>query len=81
MTRVTVLVRAGCTACERMEAVVRDVCAESATAWAAIDVDAPDADPELRGEYGDIVPVTLVDGVEHAASRVDPDALRAALTR
>jgi hypothetical protein len=39
-----------------------------------------DADPELRAEYGDRVPVFLVDGVEHGYWQVEEDRLRAALT-
>ena len=77
--RVTVLVRARCPTCDRMERTVRAVCEETATAWESVDVDAPGTDPELRGEYGDVVPVTLVDGREHASWSVDPEALRAAL--
>ena len=77
--RVTVLVRPRCPTCDRMEQTVRAVCAETSTAWEVVDVDAPDADPDLRGEYGDTVPVTLVDGREHASWSVDPEALRAAL--
>ncbi len=78
--RVTVLVRARCPTCDRMEATVRKVCAETAVGWERVDVDAPDTDPDLRGEYADVVPVTLVDGRDHASWTVDPAALRAALT-
>lgn len=77
--RVTVLARAQCTTCDRMEDVVREVCADAGVGWVRVDVDAADADPELRGEFGDRIPVTLVDGEEHASWRVDPGALRAAL--
>ncbi len=38
--------------------------------WSTVDVD---ADPEDRAEYGDRVPVILVDGVEHGYYRVEPD--------
>jgi hypothetical protein len=75
--RVTVLVRAQCTTCDQMEAVVREVCAETGTGWVTVDIDQADAD--LRGEYGDRIPVTLVDGEEHASWRVEPAALRTAL--
>ena len=44
--------------------------------WVAVDVD---SDPELRADFGDLVPVVLVDGIEHAHYRVDPGRLRAAL--
>ena len=75
--RVTVLVRAQCRTCDRMEDVVRRVCAELGVGWERVDID--DADAELRGEFGDIIPVTLVDGEEHASWSVDPGALRTAL--
>ena len=77
--RVTVLARAQCSTCDRMEDVVRRVCAEAGVGWERVDIDAADGDPELRGEYGDRIPVTLVDGEEHASWRVDPGALRTAL--
>jgi hypothetical protein len=38
-----------------------------------------DADPELRAEYGDRVPVILVDGREHGFWTVQEQRLRAAL--
>ena len=78
--RVTVLVRARCPTCDRMEEAVRAVCGEAAVGWERVDVDAPDTDPDLRGEYADVVLVTLVDGREHASWTVDADALRAALS-
>lgn len=76
--RVTVLVRKRCRTCDRMEDVVRHVCAEVGVGWERVDID--DADPELRGEFGDVVPVTLVDGEEHASWSIDPGALRTALS-
>jgi hypothetical protein len=75
---VTVLVRAQCTTCDQMEAVVREVCAETGVGWETVDIDEADAD--LRGEFGDRIPVTLVDGEEHASWRVEPAALRTALS-
>jgi hypothetical protein len=76
--RVTVLVRAQCTTCDRMEDVVREVCADAGVGWERVDIDAADA--EVRGEFSDRIPVTLVDGVEHASWRVEPAALRTALS-
>ena len=35
-----------------------------------------DADPELQAEYGDRVPVVLLDGREHSYFTVDVDRLR-----
>jgi hypothetical protein len=39
-----------------------------------------DADLEDRAEYGDRVPVIVVDGVEHGYYRVEPERLRRALS-
>jgi glutaredoxin len=75
--RVTVYTRAGCHLCEAAEEAVARVCAELGQTWHAVDVD---ADPALRAEYGDQVPVVLVDGREHGFWRVEDDRLRAALT-
>jgi hypothetical protein len=40
-----------------------------------LDVDV-DTDPELQAEYGDRVPVVLLDGVEHSYFSVDVPRLR-----
>ncbi|MEJ2868493.1 glutaredoxin family protein [Actinomycetospora sp. OC33-EN08] len=72
------LVRADCRTCDRMALVVRAVCEEVGEDWETVDVDAT-ADPELRGEYGDRIPVVLVDGEELASWRVEPDDLRRSL--
>ncbi|SES23947.1 Glutaredoxin-like domain [Actinokineospora terrae] len=71
------MTRQGCHACEVAEADVARICADLGVTWSAVDVD---GDPELRGEYGDRVPVVLVDDAEHGYWRVEEDRLRAALT-
>ncbi|WP_018684833.1 glutaredoxin family protein [Actinokineospora enzanensis] len=76
MTRVTVMTRQGCHACEVAEEQVARICGELGLGWSTEDVD---ADPELRAEYGDRVPVILVDGAEHGYWTVEEDRLRAAL--
>lgn len=73
---VTVLTRAGCSSCLAAEADVRRICAELGVPWSTSDVD---ADQALRAEYGDRVPVILVDGVEHGYWAVEEDRLRRAL--
>lgn len=75
--RVRLLTRAGCHLCDDAADVVARVCAETGTGWDTLDVD---SDPELRGEYGDQVPVVLLDGREHDSFRVDEARLRADLT-
>ena len=56
---VTVMSRPGCHLCEVAEADVARICGELGVEWAVTDVD---ADPQLRAEYGDRVPVILIDG-------------------
>ena len=73
---VTLITRQDCPACATAEADVRRICDELAVAWSTRDVD---ADPELRAEYGDRVPVILIDGVEHGYWTVEEDRFRAAL--
>ncbi|WP_424190108.1 glutaredoxin family protein [Actinokineospora sp. G85] len=74
--RVTVVTRVGCHACEVAEADVSRICADLGLEWTTQDVD---SDPELRAEFGDRVPVILVDGDEHGYWRVEEERLRRAL--
>lgn len=73
---VTLLVRDGCPPCEVAKDDLRRVCGELGVPWSTADVD---EDRELRAEYGDRVPVILIDGVEHGFWRVEEGRLRAAL--
>ncbi|WP_181783914.1 glutaredoxin family protein [Pseudonocardia pini] len=75
---VTVLTRVDCHLCEVAEAAVARICGELGVDWATQDVD---ADPELRAEYGDMVPVIQIDGRTHGYYRVEEERLRTALTR
>jgi glutaredoxin len=70
---VTVLSRRDCHACVAAEADVARICGELGVAWTVEDVD---ADPELRAEYGDRVPVILIDGVEHGYWQVEEERFR-----
>jgi glutaredoxin len=74
--RVTVLTRPDCSLCASAAATVARVCAELGLRWREVDVD---GDPELRAEYGDRIPVVLIDDREHAYWTVEEDRLRAAL--
>ena len=73
---VTLLTRSGCHLCEAAKVVVADEARLAGVDWVEVDVD---SDPELRADFGDLVPVVLVGGIEHAHYRVDPGRLRAAL--
>jgi glutaredoxin len=76
--QVTVMTRVGCHACERAETDVARICGELAVPWSAVDVD---GDHELRAEYGDRVPVILIDGSEHGYWEVEEARFRRALAR
>ncbi|SDY58365.1 Glutaredoxin [Amycolatopsis xylanica] len=74
--QVTVMSREGCSACVKAEEDVARICAELGVEWTTADVD---SDPEWRAEYGDRVPVILVDGDEHSYWSVDELRLRKTL--
>lgn len=74
--RVLLLGRPGCHLCDEARAVVERVTADLGVGWEERSVD---DDPELRGRYGDQVPVTFVDGRQHDFWRVDEARLRRAL--
>lgn len=74
--RVTLLTRIGCHLCEVARQDIQRICDELGVPWSETDVD---ADRELRAEYGDRVPVILIDDVEHGYWKVEEDRLRRAL--
>jgi glutaredoxin len=75
-SRLTLLSRTGCHLCDDARGILAAVAAEEGVAWDEVDVD---LDEKLADEYGDRVPVVLLDGREHSYWRVDADRLRAAL--
>ena len=77
MSHVTVYTREQCHLCEVALQQVESIAAETGATWSSVDVD---ADLEDRAEYGDRVPVIVVDGVEHGYYRVEPERLRRALS-
>ncbi len=75
--RVELLTRAGCPPCVTAADVLAAVCAEFGLSWSTVDVDLAAAQhPELRAEYGDRLPVVLLDGREHSYLDVDESRLR-----
>jgi glutaredoxin len=74
--KVTLMSRRDCPACTEAEADIRRICGELGVEWTVEDVD---TDPEWRAEYGDRVPVILIDGAEHGYWKVEEDRLRQAL--
>ena len=71
--RLQLLTRAGCHLCESAAETLAGIAAEAGLTPEAVDVD---GDPELRAEYGDRVPVVLLDGREHSYFTVDEGRLR-----
>ncbi len=72
-TRLQLLVREGCHLCLTARETLERLGAEVGEVPTEIDVD---TDPELQAEYGDRVPVVLLDGREHSYFTVDVDRLR-----
>ncbi|TSD99553.1 glutaredoxin family protein [Skermania sp. ID1734] len=79
---VTLLTRAGCGMCTQAHRELAPICAEFGAALEVTDVDevAPSR-PELRAEFGDRLPVVLLDGREHSYWEVDASRLRTDLAR
>ncbi|WP_157248802.1 glutaredoxin family protein [Nonomuraea typhae] len=76
MHEITLYGRKGCHLCDEARSVIAKVAAELGVTWTEIDIDTSD---ELREKYNDMIPVTLVDGVQHDFWRVSEERLRAAL--
>jgi len=74
---ITLLSRPGCHLCEDARAVIARVAADLGVAWTERDI--TESVHDLR-DYAEMVPVTLIDGVQHDFWRVDEQRLRRALT-
>lgn len=81
--RVTLLTRGGCHLCEQARLRLAELAGELGFELSVTDVDADAADgrPALRAEFGDRLPVVLLDGREHSYWEVDESRLRADLRR
>jgi hypothetical protein len=73
---ITLLSRQGCHLCDDARAVISRVAADLGVPWSERDITASVQDLE---EYGEMIPVTLIDGVQHDFWRVDERRLRQAL--
>ena len=73
---VTLLSRPGCHLCDDARAVISRVAGELGVAWTERDISLSEDD--LRA-YGEMIPVTLIDGVQHDFWRVSEERLRKAL--
>jgi glutaredoxin len=76
--RITLITRVGCHLCEQASVLLIEMSTELGFGYEEQDVD---ADEQLRSEYGDHVPVILLNGREHGYWRVEPERLRRALAR
>jgi glutaredoxin len=72
--RIRLLTRPGCHLCE----VAAETLERIGEPWVEGDIE---ADPELDAEYGDRIPVVLLDGREHGYWRVEEERLRRDLGR
>ena len=79
--RVVLLTRDGCAMCERARERLWKLAGELGFELSVTDVDADAAQgrPALRAEFGDRLPVVLLDGREHCYWEVDEPRLRADL--
>lgn len=81
MRQVRLLTRDGCPRCGQVAARLTELAAELGFALTTTDVDTAAAagDPGLRAEFGDRLPVVLLDGREHSYWEIDEPRLRADL--
>ncbi len=73
---ITLLSRPGCHLCDDVREVIARVAADLGVPWQERDIT---ASPQDLREYGEMIPVTLIDGVQHDFWRVDERRLRRAL--
>jgi glutaredoxin len=71
--RVQLLTRVGCHLCVLAAETATRVAGEAGLPVELVDVD---ADLDLQADYGDRVPVLLLDGREHSHFTIDVDRLR-----
>ena len=76
--QVQLLTRAGCTICDGVHAQLTQLADELDFDLSATDVDAEaqKGDSALRAEFGDRLPVVLLDGREHSYWELDEPRLR-----
>jgi glutaredoxin len=81
--QVVLLTRAGCSLCERTAGRLFELAGELDFDFSTTDVDVAAAagDSALRAEFGDRLPVVLLDGKEHSYWELDEARLRADLAR
>jgi glutaredoxin len=71
--RLTLVTRPGCHLCDVAKEAMDRIAADTGEGWTELDVE---SDIALEREYGDRVPVVLLDGKEHGYWRVEEERLR-----
>ncbi|BBX98354.1 hypothetical protein AWC15_13865 [Mycobacterium lacus] len=81
--QVQLLTRDGCAICQRVHARLAELAQELGFDLSTTDVDAAASagNTALRAEFGDRLPVILLDGREHSYWEIDEPRLRADLAR
>jgi len=73
---ITLLGKPGCHLCDDARAIVEKVAEDLGVSWDERDITESEDD---QARYWEMIPVTLIDGVQHDFWRVDEARLRAAL--
>ena len=74
--RITLISKPGCHLCGPVREVIERVAEDLGVGWAELSIL---DDPALSAAYGELIPVTLVDGIQHDYWRVNESRLRRAL--
>ena len=74
---ITLLSRPGCHLCDQARAVIARVAADLGVPWEERDITQSERDLQ---DYWEMIPVTLINGVQHDFWHVSEQRLRAALT-
>lgn len=77
MARVTLYGKPGCHLCDDARTVIQRVCADLGEQYEEFSIE---GDADLMHTYGELIPVTLIDGKQHDYWRVSESRLRTALT-
>jgi glutaredoxin len=70
--RITLYTKPGCHLCDDAKTVIERISTQTGAGWIDIDIA---SDPDLMDQYGEMIPVILVDGRMHGYWRVEEDRL------
>jgi hypothetical protein len=76
--RLRLLTRPGCHLCDEAKEAMARVALAAGESWSEVDIS---TDLDLESEYGDRIPVVLLDGAEHGYWRVEEARLLRDLAR